>query len=84
VPFVAQSRDERAIDHPRDGQHARGIIDLSGSRLVDRPSFLEEKLLKTRGIIAVEINVFSNHMFVEFDPSVITLNKIRLMIKVND
>jgi len=59
------------------GRRARGILDLSGTKLVDRPSFLEEKLRKTRGIFDAEINVFSNRITVEFDPSIISLDKIR-------
>jgi len=59
------------------GRLARGILDLSGTKLVDRPPFLEEKLRKTRGIFYAEINVFSNRVTVEFDPSLITLDKIK-------
>jgi hypothetical protein len=59
------------------GKRARGILDLSGTKLGDRPSFLEEKLRKTAGVIDVEINVFSNRITVEFDPSLITLEKIK-------
>jgi hypothetical protein len=58
-------------------RRARGILDLSGTKLVDRPSFLEEKLRKTPGVIDVEINVFSNRITVQFDPSLITLDKIK-------
>jgi hypothetical protein len=64
-------------------QRARGIVDLSGTKLMDRPSFLEEKLLKTRGVVAAEINAFSNRMIVEFDPSIISLDKIKAMIRAN-
>lgn len=32
---------------------------------------------KTRGVIAAEINVFSNRITIEFDPSLISLDKIR-------
>ncbi|HYY91543.1 MAG TPA: hypothetical protein VE955_06090 [Candidatus Dormibacteraeota bacterium] len=64
-------------------RHARVILDLTGARLVDRPSFLEEKLLKTHGIIAAEINVFSNRMTVEFDPSLISIDKIRTMVRAS-
>jgi hypothetical protein len=83
VTFVAQSREQRQIDPTLGGNHARGIIDLSRCKLIDRPAFVEEKLLKTRGIVSVEVNVFSNRLFVEFDPSVITLEKIRSMIKAD-
>jgi len=34
-------------------------------------------LRKTRGVIEAEINVFSNRITIEFDPSVISLDKIR-------
>jgi hypothetical protein len=59
------------------GRRARGILDLSGTKLVDRPSFLEEKLRNMTGVIDAEINVFSNRITVEFDPSLITLDKIK-------
>jgi hypothetical protein len=58
-------------------RRARGILDLSGTKLVDRPSFLEEKLRRTPGVIDVEINAFSNRITVQFDPSLITLDKIK-------
>ena len=58
-------------------RRARGILDLPGTKLIDRPSFLEEKLRKTPGVIEVEINAFSNRVTVEFDPSLITLDKIK-------
>jgi hypothetical protein len=58
-------------------KRARGILDLSGTKLADRPSFLEEKLRRTTGVIDAEINVFSNRITVEFDPSLITLDKIK-------
>jgi hypothetical protein len=61
-------------------RRARGILDLSGTKLVDRPQFLEEKLRKTRGIFDAEINAFSNRMTVEFDPSLITLDKIKVSL----
>ena len=81
---LAQARTKKAelgIDSSSAFQRARGIVDLSGTRLVDRPSFLEEKLLKTRGVVSAEINVFSNRMLVEFDPSLIRLERIKAMIK---
>jgi hypothetical protein len=71
-------------DTPVMGQHARVVLDLSGTRLTDRPAFLEERLLKTRGIVAAEINVFSNRIIVEFDPSIVSLDKIKAMIKTAD
>jgi hypothetical protein len=58
-------------------KRARGILDLSGTKLVDRPSLLEEKLRKTTGVVDAEINAFSNRITVEFDPSLITLEKIK-------
>lgn len=66
------------------GQRARGILDISGATLIDRPAFLEEKLLKTRGVFAAEINVFSNRIMVEFDPTLISLDKIKAMIKASN
>jgi len=59
------------------GRRARGILDLSRTKLGDRPSFLEEKLRKTRGVIDAEINVFSNRITIEFDPFIISLDRIR-------
>jgi hypothetical protein len=56
---------------------ARGILDLSRTKLGDRPLLLEEKLRKTRGVIDAEINAFSNRITVEFDPSIISLEKIK-------
>ncbi len=56
---------------------ARGILDLSRMKLGDRPLLLEEKLRKTRGVMDAEINAFSNRITIEFDPSVISLEKIR-------
>ncbi len=58
-------------------RRARGILDLSRTKLGDRPLLLEEKLRKTRGVIDAKINVFSNRITIEFDPSVINLDKIR-------
>lgn len=84
---MAQARTAK-IDHdgmPNSvGQRARGILDISGAKLIDRPAFLEEKLLKTRGVFAAEINVFSNRIIVEFDPTLISLDKIKAMIKTSD
>jgi hypothetical protein len=60
---------------------ARGILDISGAKLIDQPAFLEEKLLKTRGVFDAEINVFSNRIMVEFDPTLIGPDKIKTMIK---
>jgi len=70
-------RNEAIAEPVPPSKRARGILDLSGTKLVDRPSFLEEKLRKTRGVIDAEINVFSNRITVEFDPSLITLDKIK-------
>jgi hypothetical protein len=84
VRLVAQAKTEKTepvMVAPFSSQWARGIIDLSGAKLMDRPSFLEERLLKTRGVISAEINVYSNRMVVEFDPSLISLEKIKTMIK---
>ncbi len=56
---------------------ARGIIDISRISLADVPLALEEKLRKSRGIFSVQLNAFSKKLTVEFDPSIITLDKIR-------
>lgn len=84
---MAQARTVKA--EPADlafptSQQARGILDLTGTELTDRPGLLEEKLLKTRGIFAAEINVFSHRIIVEFDPTLITLDKIKAMIKATN
>ena len=56
---------------------ARGVIDISRISLADVPLALEEKLRKSRGIFSVQLNAFSKKLTVEFDPSIITLDKIR-------
>ena len=84
MSLVAQantSRTEPASLARPPFSRGRGIIDLSGTKLIDRPSFVEEKLLKTGGIISAEINVYSNRMIVEFDPSVISLERIKMIIR---
>ncbi len=63
------------------GQRARGVLDLSGTKLIDRPAFLEEKLLKTSGVIAAEINAFSHRII---DPSLISLDRIKAIIKAGN
>jgi len=84
---VAQDRTRRveavSTRAPR-GQRARGVLDLSGTKLIDRPAFLEEKLLKTSGVIAAEINAFSHRIIVEFDPSLISLDRIKAIIKAGN
>lgn len=56
---------------------ARGIIDISQVTLADVPFALEERLRKSKGIFSVQVNAFSKKLTVEFDPSIITLDKIR-------
>ncbi len=56
---------------------ARGIIDISRITLADVPLALEERLRKSKGIFSVQLNAFSKKLKVEFDPSIITLDKIR-------
>ena len=58
-------------------RHARGIIDVSQGKLADAPFVLEESLRKTQGVFSVQFNAFSGKLAVEFDPSVISLDKIR-------
>jgi len=62
------------------GKRARGVLDISGTKLVDRPTFLEEKLRRMQGVIDVEVNAFSSRITVEFDPSLITLDKIKASV----
>jgi len=87
VGIVAQDRTRRVeavSTQPSRGQRARGVLDLSGTKLIDRPAFLEEELLKTSGVIAAEINAFSHRIIVEFDPSIISLDRIKAIIKAGN
>jgi hypothetical protein len=59
---------------------SRGILNISYSKLLDRPVLLEEKLLKTPGVVLAEVNAFSNRIRVEFVPSQTTMNKIKKII----
>ena len=59
---------------------ARGIIDISRISLADVPLALEEKLRKSKGVSSVQVNAFSKKLTVEFDPSVITLDRIRKLV----
>lgn len=68
---------KRALSRPG---HARGILELSEVEIVEPPSLIEEKLLKTEGIFSAEVNVFSRRITVEFDPSAIGLEAIRKII----
>ena len=45
--------------------------------LADVPLALEEKLRESKGVFYVQLNAFSKKLTVEFDPSIITLDKIR-------
>jgi len=67
-----------ALPVPSTPTHrARGIIDISRITLADVPRALEEKLRKSKGVFSVQRNAFSKKLTVEFDPSIITLDKIR-------
>ena len=59
---------------------ARVILDSSKIGLSDRPSLLEEQLLKTKGILGVEINAFSGKIAIEFDPTLVNLEAIKKII----
>ena len=74
---IRAMKPETVSEAVSTSRRARGILDLSRTKLGDRPLLLEEKLRKTRGVIAAEINVFSNRITVEFDPSLISIDKIR-------
>ena len=81
---VAQDRTRKveAVNvTARRGQRARGVLDLSWTKLIDRPAFLEEKLLKTSVVIAAEINAFSHRII---DPSLISLDRIKAIIKAEN
>jgi len=87
VATVAQDRTRKveAVNvTARRGQRARGVLDLSWTKLIDRPALLEEKLLKTSGLIAAEINAFSHRIIVQFDPSLISLDRIKAIIKAGN
>jgi len=58
----------------------RAVLDLSYSKLRDKPLLLEDRLRLYPGILAAEINVFSGRIKVEFDPSQTTIEKVRHMI----
>jgi copper chaperone CopZ len=74
-PRTVQGKPAIAAVPP--SKRARGVLDISGTKLVDPPSFLEEKLRRMQGVIDVEINAFSSRITVEFDPSLITIDKIK-------
>ena len=67
------------VDNP-NMHRARVILDSSKIGLSDRPSFLEEQLLKTNGILGVEINAFSGRIAIEFDPTLVNLETIKKII----
>ena len=71
----------RETEAPSRSPRAKSILDVSYSKLWDRPVLLEEKLLKTPGVIHAEINAFSNRIRVEFDSSQTTLDKIKSIIR---
>jgi len=73
-------RGEPATAVVPTGKRARGVLDISGTKLADRPTFLEEKLRRMQGVIDVEINAFSSRITVEFDPSLVTLDKIKASV----
>ncbi len=66
---------------PSKSPRTRSVLDISYSKPWDRPVLLEEKLLKTPGVISAEINAFSSRIRVEFDPSQITLDKVKGIIR---
>lgn len=68
-----------SVDNPNKDR-ARVILDSSNIGLSDRPSLLEEQLLKTNGILGVEINAFSGKIAIEFDPSLVNLETIKRII----
>ncbi len=76
---MPQERTERAGTEA-EPLRSRGILDVSYSKLWDRPVLLEEKLLKIPGVVSAEINAFSNRIRIEFDPSQTTLDKIKKII----
>ncbi len=76
---MTQERTEKAGTEA-EPLRSRGILDVSYSKLWDHPVLLEEKLLKTPGVVSAEINAFSNRIRVEFDPSQTTMDKIKKVI----
>jgi len=73
--------DEPNASDDSKSPRSRAVIDVSYSRLRDRPALLEEKLIQSPGIVKAEINVFSNRIKVEFDPLLTTIEEIRRAIK---
>jgi hypothetical protein len=70
-----------ALPAPSAPTHrARGIIDISQITLADVPLALEERLRKSEGVSSVQVNAFSKKLTVEFDPSIITLDRIRKLV----
>jgi hypothetical protein len=59
---------------------ARGIIDISRVTLDDVPVAIEDRLRKSKGIFSAQVNAFSKKLAVEFDPSIISLDKILKII----
>ncbi len=81
--IVLQDKTARALreaEASAKSPRAKSILNISYSKLWDRPVLLEEKLLKTPGVISAEINAFSNRIRVEFDPSQTTLDKVKSII----
>ncbi len=76
---MSQERTEKS-GTAAEPLRSRGILDVSYSKLWDRPVLLEEKLLKSPGVVSAEINAFSKRIRVEFDPSQTTLDKIKKII----
>jgi hypothetical protein len=65
---------------PTQGHRARGIIDISRVTLDDVPVAIEDRLRKSKGVFFVQVNAFSKKLAVEFDPSVISLDRILRII----
>ena len=59
---------------------AMSIIDYPTARLGDPPALLEERLRKTPGVISVEIDAYLRKISVEFNPSLISLDRIRKLL----
>ncbi len=78
ITSADSNHSNRTLPVPSTPTHrARGIIDISRITLADVPLALEEKLQKSKGVFSVQLNAFSKKLTVEFDPSIITLDKIR-------
>lgn len=80
VPRLETAKVEVANTNVSEANRSRVVLDSSTTKIGDRPSLLEERLLKTNGVLKVEINAFSGRIAVEFDPRLVSLDAIKNLI----